>query len=220
MVDRLRQDFRRSAVPPQETAAGPTLRHLLVRLYGIAAIGTLVAVGLATLVGLQFGLLTVSGTSGTGSDAPQAGAEAAMRVSGQGGYFSDFIPVDPSRRYRLSARFRASSDAAGVQAASRVLLGFRMYDERRKPLAGRGRAYRYANAPGTVLSGLEGWVAVDDVVTGLSETDPKSFRPGTAFIRVVVVPGYGADAVTTEIADVRFSEMPTLRRSPPADAPQ
>ena len=183
----------------------------LVALYVRASVLLLAFIGMVCIVCLQVGWLR--------ADIDQLppmrvvgpfDSNSPIEATGQKGYFSDFIPVDPSRTYRLSGLFRTSSDNSGLNAVSRVYFGIRVYDEKKQPILGGSGAYRYPAANGVVLTSLEGWVKLQGSITGVSESGQNAFRPKTVWIRIVVVPGYGTSDVVTEVADIEFAEQVDL----------
>lgn len=196
-------------------------RRRLAALYGRAAVLLLAVIGAVCVICLQAGWLKV----GVGPFPPErvtgpAASASIIEVTGQRGYFSDFIPVDPSRVYRLSGLFRTFSDNPGQKAVSQVYFGVRLYDANRKAIVSPPGAYRYPAANGVALSGMEGWVRLQGDITGMSEEGQDSFRPGTAWVRIVVVPGYGTSDVVTEIAEVEFTEKINRLRSNQDDGSQ
>lgn len=183
----------------------------LVALYVRATVLLLAFIGMVCVVCLQLGWLRMD----VGELPPMRvvgplDPTSTVVATGQKGYFSDFIPVDPSRVYRLSGLFRTSSGNSGLQAVSRVYFGIRVYDEKQQPILGGAGAYRYPAANGVVLTSLEGWVKLQGNITGMSEDGQSTFRPKTAWIRIVVVPGYGTSDVVTEVADIEFVEQVDL----------
>ena len=184
----------------------------LIRFYLKVAISTLAAVGAASIVGLQTGWVDIPGVV----DYPKT-RELAYghmdKVVGPLPHQSEFISVDTARTYSLSAWVRASSNRSGAKSVSRVILGIQAFDADRQPLLD-GRALRYPTASGNVATRLDGWVLFRGTISGEAAAGQNAFPEGTRWVRVFVIPNYGSEDVSTDIADVLFAPVLPLEARP------
>jgi hypothetical protein len=177
-------------------------------LYLRVAICVLAVIGLFALVGVRMGWFEPEMPSVKQvlfNDAPQ-------QFIGYKPFFSRRILVDTGREYRVRVAVRVLPKPDGSPQTSRVYLGVETFDENGKPLTSGPGPHRFAGASNLRVSSDDGWTNISGIITNEGDESHNQFRPGTKFVRVVLMVNYKADeSVISEVRDLRFSELIPLQ---------
>jgi hypothetical protein len=183
-----------------------------VRRYVRVLICVLAVCGLCLVIGLQ------SGWVGLVWSPPPAFVEVVARDGGKGGplikvagpknvFSKDMIAVDTGRTYRLDADIRVLPKEDGSAQTSTVFFGVSTYDADGNELRSGPGTFRYAGGSGKFRSD-DGWSHMSGTITGEGDEKHGQFRPGTRFVKLVVVANYQSkDKPVLLIRDVRFTEL-------------
>lgn len=110
--------------------------------------------------------------------------------------YGDFIPIDPTRRYRgrISARL--------ITGAGTFYAGYIAYNAAKTVLSGNGGTYGYFIANGVTVPA--GWTTYDGVISGEGAA-LNQFPVGTRFIKPLVITNY-VNIGTTRIDSFEIAE--------------
>lgn len=116
--------------------------------------------------------------------------------------------VDPSKLYRMEVAIR--SIATDTSHASRINAGVATYDADGKLQTDAPGTHRYF-AMQEALPAADEWQQRSGFITGEGNTTHSTFRPGTRFVRPIVLVNYGTVPQAVEIDFVRFDECSSPR---------
>lgn len=177
----------------------------VMRLYAFILLALLALAGLVSLTAVQAGWLVPAGAvqERDGEDIEDdSGADTAL--DGPQNVWSQVIPIDPALAYELSAEVRAFSPEGDRMAGTRTYLGVETLDAEMKPLRSGPGTYRYGGAVNRVVQPVSGWVSLSGVMQGEGDDRHDQFRPGTRYVRVVLLLNYDTPGMRTAIRNVRF----------------
>jgi hypothetical protein len=117
------------------------------------------------------------------------------------------IPVNPRRKYELSARMRVTRKDP-IFGGSTTYVGLVMYDATGREIAASSGGYRYAAANAVKLSEEQGWIVLSGIVQGQGDT-PHTFMRGTAFVRPVIIANQGTPEAVSQIDKLQFGPADT-----------
>ena len=179
-----------------------------MRYYARIAVWILAALGVYLLLGLQFKWF---GEVWLVSDRYVLDANP-VEIKGPKAIFSnERIAVDPTKTYRLSAELRALPKSDGTLNVSTIYFGVQTFDANGRELKSGPGSYRYAGAFDMSLTSDEGWVKIAGLIAGEGDANHKEFRPGTRFVRLVLLLNYqGSKDMTVMVRNVEFSQQVTF----------
>ena len=138
-----------------------------------------------------------------GVEAVEADGLSVVQVASEHAIFTRaLIPVNPRRKYELSARVRVTRKDP-IFGGSTIYLGLVMYDAAGKEIASPSGGYRYVAANAVKVSEKQGWVVLSGVVQGQGDT-PDTFERGTAFIRPVMIVNQGNPQAVSQVDKLQF----------------
>ncbi|MGE0231030.1 MAG: hypothetical protein AB7O39_08860 [Flavobacteriaceae bacterium] len=151
----------------------------------------------------------------------QSDGRSVLRVEGRAQLISTArYRVDPAKLYRMEVGLR--SLVLGQSQASRVNAGVATYDADGKLQTAAPGTHRYF-AMQEALPAAEGWQVRSGFITGEGNTTHSTFRPGTRYVRPIILVNYGSREQAVEVDFVRFDECtsPTdCRTMKPLTEPQ
>lgn len=170
----------------------------------------LAILGAVSAVAMQFGLLSLDPPTPRLAAELQPDGDLIVVTGGRKRLWSDFIPVDTSQVYRLSARLHVLPAPDGSPAPSTILFGVAAFDSNRERLVSGSANIRYAGANLVVLNSLQGWVSLHGSITSEGDGSHNLFIPGTKFIRVYLSPNTFSEDSAVEITDIEFTQLVEL----------
>ncbi|MCB1476110.1 MAG: hypothetical protein H6883_03560 [Rhodobiaceae bacterium] len=162
--------------------------------------------------GPDSGFVQVNGKPFTQSDGERyefrrVDERSVLFVEGRAQLISaDRYRVDTSKLYRMEIGLR--SVATDKSHASRVNAGVATYDADGKLQTDAPGTHRYF-AMQEALSTLDDWQQRSGFITGEGNRTHTTFRPGTRYVRPIVLVNYGSAEQAVEIDYVRFDECST-----------
>ena len=160
-----------------------------LQLYARILFALFALAGVVSLIGLQAGWLAPGGIERSPQDQEDdSGLETA--VEGPFRIWSQLIPIDPGLTYELSAEVRVFSPNDDIMAGTRTYLGVETLDADLKPLRSGPGSYRYGAAANRIIQPVSGWVTLSGLMTGEGDDRHSQFRPGTRYVRVVLLLNY------------------------------
>ena len=166
----------------------------------------LALVGVASVAAMQTGLLSTSNPAFAAVDG-DGFSSSKMVVAGTTTVRSDFITVDTSQRYNLSARVRVISRTEEQFSESAMRFGIALFDGERKPLNPGWSNVRFGGSRDITVNSLQGWVTLRGSFSGEGDDGWGQFRPGTRFVKVYLSPNRDSDDSSIEVSDVEFTQL-------------
>lgn len=180
---------------------------VFIRFYLTILICLFAAAGLVGLAGLQAGwIVAANGTSTEIALPDDVGDDdaGALSFTQPVTVWSQIFPVDTSITYDMSAEVRSSALDGDPYRGARTYLGVETLDENMRPLRSGPGTYRYAGALNRTIQTHQGWITFEGSITGEGDERHDQFRPGTRFVRVVVLLNYQSEGMRSEVRNVRF----------------
>ncbi|UAL42839.1 DUF1983 domain-containing protein [Shewanella inventionis] len=116
-------------------------------------------------------------------------------------YNSVFIPVDPSKTYRLTAKIKQQT----ISGNKNSYLGVRTYDANYNELTGGAGTYRYCGKAGGDTPNT--WTTFTGEITGTGTASHNQFRAGTCYIQVMAIGNYNGGSGKCRFADFKFEDV-------------
>lgn len=121
-------------------------------------------------------------------------------------YPTDWVEVDTSKTYRVTAKIRTIRDDPQVNGA-KTYVGVATFDANGNLQTTAPGTHRYAAMVGRVINSSEGWVEAEGLITGEGNENANQFRPGTKYVKPLALLNYASPDAVSQITYLRFEEV-------------